>query len=293
MHVTKALQSIPGLQRLVDYGVRHTNLTARQKHSGHKIPLIGGFGTENLIGDREYPVERIIARLLGLRGGAFIDVGANIGQTLLKVKSADPARPYLGFDVQAACIFYLQRLIEANTFENCSVIPVGLGLRDGVFPLLFNWEADVSATIDPNFRATEFYSRSAFGVIRNGDEALLEIGVKDVAVVKADVEGGEADVIEGLAQTISVQRPFIVCEVLPTVHLTDARIVAHRRDGMARLLKFASERSYVIFRIGPDGAVQPVENFDLQEYRQDLCNYLFAPAEQKQHFSAYGEIATL
>ena len=40
----------------------------------------------------------VIRRLFELKSGAFIDVGVNLGQTLLKVAAADPSRAYVGFE---------------------------------------------------------------------------------------------------------------------------------------------------------------------------------------------------
>ncbi len=58
--------------------------------------------------------------------GTFIDVGANIGQTLLKVVTMDPNRDYLGFEVSPFCNHYLDELITINGLSRCLVVPIGL-----------------------------------------------------------------------------------------------------------------------------------------------------------------------
>jgi FkbM family methyltransferase len=49
--------------------------------------------------------------------------------------------------------------------------------------------------------------------IRQGDEAIAEIGVNPVSLMKIDVEGFEPFVLQGLARTLKKDRPIIVMEM--------------------------------------------------------------------------------
>ena len=82
-------------------------------------------------------MSQILEKLLPERKGLFLDVGANIGQTLLKLKSIEPDVLYYGFEVNPACLFYLNELIKANKFTGTSIIPVGLSDRTGLASLHF------------------------------------------------------------------------------------------------------------------------------------------------------------
>ena len=44
--------------------------------------------------------------------GTFLDIGVNLGQTLLHVKTLEPARKYIGFEPNPTCCFYANSLIE-------------------------------------------------------------------------------------------------------------------------------------------------------------------------------------
>ena len=59
-------------------------------------------------------VSLAISAILQKRKGVFIDIGANVGQTLFTVLRADPDRSYLGFEPQIACCHYLQQFIQDN-----------------------------------------------------------------------------------------------------------------------------------------------------------------------------------
>ncbi len=81
--------------------IRPFNFTLRRRVAGRpiKIPLVGrlkvGLSGEKFLLD-------IFELLLPKLEGAFVDVGANLGQTLCKVKLVDAARTYYGFEPNAA-----------------------------------------------------------------------------------------------------------------------------------------------------------------------------------------------
>ena len=86
------------------------------------IPVMGG----NRLAEKETWFTRYLASFMKARGGLFVDVGVNLGQTLLKVKSIEPGRAYTGFEASTECVHYVSELIKANQFTNVTVIPVGL-----------------------------------------------------------------------------------------------------------------------------------------------------------------------
>src|SRR5690348_5369770 len=75
-----------------------------------RVPIQYGAGWEHLR-MREVWLFRGIERLRRDRPGAFVDVGVNVGHTLVKVKAADPGREYIGFEPNPQCLTYVQHLI--------------------------------------------------------------------------------------------------------------------------------------------------------------------------------------
>ncbi len=60
------------------------------------IPIIGGTGYD-LLRSQEQKFIDVFKWILAKKEGCFIDIGANLGQTLLKVRSISSEIPYYGF----------------------------------------------------------------------------------------------------------------------------------------------------------------------------------------------------
>jgi FkbM family methyltransferase len=253
------------------------NRSYREEIAGRQfvIPIINGRKT---YASEEWMVE-VLRGLFALRNGAFVDVGVNLGQTMLKVAAIDPARDYVGFEPNPACVDYAWKLIEANGF-NYRVIPAGISSATGLLELQMfrNEDTDPSASLVPAFRPGVVRSRSVL-VFRLSDLP-PEIIPADVAVVKIDVEGGELFVIEGLMPLIERTRPFLVVELLPARD-------HERRERQERLEGHLERLNYAIFRMRSDqrGQLAGFHRIDEFGLHDDLalCDYVFAPAEEVLH----------
>jgi FkbM family methyltransferase len=235
------------------------------------IPIVNGRKTYVT----EPWMSEVLERLLALKPGAFIDVGVNLGQTLLKVAAIDPHRPYIGFEPNPACVDYAWKLIQKNGL-NFTVVPAGIADTTTLVHLeMFREEdTDPSASIVPAFRSNVVARKRVMVV----DPQSLPEGTipNEVAVVKIDVEGGELIVLRGLLPLLRRTRPFLVVEVLPPS-------AADRVERQAELERHLGELHYRLFRIRRDDrdrleAFDPIETLGIQT---DLlsCDYVFAPAE--------------
>src|SRR5262245_40272959 len=93
---------------------RRLNYTRTVKLNGRsiRIPAINGMECDIT----EPWMLEILDGLLARTKGAFIDVGVNVGQTLVKVKSISIDRSYIGFEPNPACLYYVGELIKQNQF---------------------------------------------------------------------------------------------------------------------------------------------------------------------------------
>lgn len=197
--------------------------------------------------------------------GAFVDVGANIGQTLFKVLSFDKDREYVGFEPQISCCFLVQKFIEENGLENHTILPLGLSNRNQIVKLHFREGAyDSTASTIENFRPPSFYSGYRYICVRKGDEVVAELELNPISTIKIDVEGAELEVLEGLSNTIREQQPFIIFEVLNSYLVLsgeklDEEVIRFRReriDGMERTFRNAG---YEIYQVLPASRLKRVE----------------------------------
>jgi FkbM family methyltransferase len=217
----------------------------------------------------------VIRHLFERKAGAFVDVGVNLGQTLLKVAAIDPAREYVGFEPNPACVDYAWKLIEKNKLPY-TVIPAGISADTTLLNLeMFRADdTDPSASIVPNFRSN-VVSRRPVLVLNPMD--LPEGTMPDeIAVVKVDVEGGELFVIEGLLPVLERRRPFLVVEVLPA---SDADRL-ERQEKIERHLAKLDYRLYRIRRTAEErfDAFVPIDTIGLHKDLES-CDYVFAPRE--------------
>lgn len=105
--------------------------------NGQKIKAIKLYDSRLIVSERW--MGELVNLLLPMRPGAFIDVGANLGQTLCQVMTIDPKRSYVGFEPNPACNLYLQELVRRNSFKDTKIVPVGLHTRTQIMELqLYN-----------------------------------------------------------------------------------------------------------------------------------------------------------
>lgn len=264
--------------------------------AGLKIPVIDGQGLGNLTG-HEPIVERMVARLLDLRAGCFVDVGANFGQTLLKVARHDRRRAYVGFEVQPLCLHYLDQLISINRLDTFKILPIGLSDADRFATMTSEHPGDPRATTVQGFWPPDWQPHARLVPLRVGDAVIEELGLDDVGILKVDVEGAEADVLDGLERTVRRHRPYVLIEILPyTVDPIgrDGPVAAGIRDrrtaAVERLLRQNRNRGYRSFRMMPDAGLLETADYDVP-YHPDNCNYLFVPEERVGEVTGNGESA--
>lgn len=229
------------------------SLTATLEHREARvaIPIEGGRGGEH----RAITEEHLLPALrwaLAVRSGAFVDVGAFTGQTLIKLLLVEPARDYVGFEPQLSAAAYVAKLLEANRARG-SVICAALGDRNGAAELRASGALDDRASVVGGFRPPERYSASHPVAMICGDDALAILG-RGAGVLKIDAEGAELEVLRGLARTIERDRPVIFCELLP-VGPADSPVAGLRRDRLRSVEELLAEASYRIFGIDDRGGL--------------------------------------
>jgi FkbM family methyltransferase len=234
-----------------------------------RVPLTQGVGLHHL-----WPVEawldRLIARLASRRRGIFVDVGVNVGQTLLKLKSVAPEHEYWGFEPNPRCYCYVQQLIDENHLSNCRVYPFALGERPAVVELLLKSKTDPAASILPGFRPDSEYSSRQFVSVFPGDD--LFSSSTAVSIVKIDVEGAELEVLRGLQGTLARTRPAVICEILP-VYERDSERGQFRLGRQQAIEKMMRELRYDLLRIHPDGRLQQIAEIGVHS-DLERTNYL-------------------
>jgi FkbM family methyltransferase len=229
-------------------GVINFSLKKKINRYTFRIPIIRNIGWNNIF-DNEPWMSQLLGKLLSDKKGAFVDVGANIGQTLLKVKSIDKELLYYGFEVNHVCLFYLNELIRINKFKSTSIIPVGLSDKTVLTSLNFfsKYSDDATASILEQIRPNDRIEKKEFVYVTRMDDLLENIGAK-ITVLKIDVEGAEIEVLKGAISTIRMNQPIIIIEILPAYSSENTWRI-ERQDEIEQFIKSID---YKIIRIGKD-----------------------------------------
>lgn len=240
-----------------------------------RIPIIKGLGFDHFFEKEEWLLIALKKWMTEYcENKYFIDVGANIGQTLLKVKSVDPGCRYIGFEPNPNCVYYLLELLNANQLKDATIYPIGLANHSGIMDLQFYSVSatDTSASLVPGFRS------SPTGSLKVPVCDLDEAGISDntvAGIVKIDVEGGELDVMKGLKKFLIRDRPLVICEVLPAYSMKNTSRLARQKE----LGAFLHSMNYLLASIGTQGNLESITKFEVHDDISRV-NYLFYPAEK-------------
>lgn len=238
-----------------------------------RVPVIHNVGRAHL--DDHEPHLSVVFERLYSPGILLIDVGANIGQTLVKFFAvAGPAGRYIGFEPNAKAASYVEELIIRNDLKYAAIVPVGLGLNAHLAALLLHsaGSTDPAASMQGAIRDADFYGSRKTVAVFDGDSALATLGVPEGPIIlKIDVEGGELEVLRGLEDTISRLRPLIILEILPPSYFSPS-VNDHRRRQAEELTRHMADRGYIMRAINEDG--------EFASGASPTGDYLFVPEEK-------------
>lgn len=235
LFIIKVLKRIKFLS-LINFNIRN-----QYNNTQLKIPFIKGMGLENFLLRINW-LDLLIKLFVDENKGAFVDVGVNLGQTLIKIKTKYPKIEYLGFEPNSACVFYTNCLIEINNFVNCTI--QNYALNNNIQNLTFEKSsiADSRASVVSSLRPDFFIYRQ----IILGMPYDILYNSKPISFIKIDVEGAELDVLFGMRNAIEKHQPIITCEVLDSHSSIVFDFTQNRATLLSNLLK---EMNYAIVNL--------------------------------------------
>ena len=243
-----------------------------------RVPIVNGLGSLYLRVPQEPWMPGLIGELHRFRPGSFVDVGANLGQTLTSLLAVDREIAYLGCEPLSAEVDFIRRLIDLNGLAHHRVYPVALGRDPGAARIHIGEQRRAST-----LRVTDWFRAVGESdvLVMRGDDLLRQAGVDDATIIKIDVEGFELHVVDGLRDSLARMRPFIIFEVLP-FDLGDVESA-----DLARALECAlAEAGYAFRHIVRDGRLSLVasilSSYDISGHAEvdfDDANYLAVPIE--------------
>ena len=188
----------------------------------------------------------------------ILDIGANIGFTVLKFAQQAKLGKIVGFEPDpfnySCCIHNLQQ----NKFENAAVLNIGLGSEDTILDLEFRTPGNRSGN-----RIRPFGSNPAVKVqVKNLDIFFPQLSMDHLDLVKIDVEGYEMQVLRGSEGTLRKFRPVLFIEI-------DNDNLMDHGDSAESVIHFIKRRGYQ--SIIHAESLQPLTNgFDFSHCHFDI-----------------------
>ncbi len=144
-------------------------------------------------------------------GDKAMDIGANVGIfSVVMGATVGHIGAVFAFEPVALNAARLEKNLRKNALDNVKVFPIALGAVEG--------QMHLHMATDPAYPSLQevqggFASGSEVLVqVRTLDKVWEELGCPDVALVKIDVEGSEADVLRGASRFLSTCRPMLLVE---------------------------------------------------------------------------------
>jgi FkbM family methyltransferase len=283
------------LRQWADPILRHLTFSLPVQTVGGKmwIPIVEGTGLgvyDQIIRGEEAWKLKIFKSLPEAPGSLFVDVGANLGQTLLQLRMVDAERPYLGFEPNPDCLHYVFELIRRNGFRNVDLVATGLGESTDVLTLYLppKRSTDSTATLLKELRPDRQYD-ARHVLIFNEEHLSGLVAGRAIGFVKVDVEGAELEVFKGIKYLLNQERPPVMCEVLFTDPKGDLEASRVRNAELVSLLQAIG---YQVLQIRKsDDYSQITDLVAVDSFPSDfhspansaLCDYLFLPAEKVEN----------
>lgn len=232
----------------------------------------------------------ILRRLTGIANtGIVVDVGANVGQTMVATYAFDRSARYHGFEPNPEAFVGLQQVAKANGFP-AVLFPWACADRAMPLQLFSAGGTDMAATVKQDIRESTYGQLPGMWIPAYPLDMLeAHMQLDSHFILKIDTEGAEFDVLVGASSIIRKYRPAILCEVL-NAH-SDAEM-ARNDINKVSIENFLKSHGYRIYAnvFGPqdyDGqgtllGLSPIAEMTKRLLYRDAWNandYLFVPNE--------------
>ncbi len=223
----------------------------------------------------ETPLPEYLYGVARCMPGLVIDVGSNTGFYALLAASASSRNTVLAFEPMAEIAERARRNVVRNDLAGrIRVQQVALSDRNGLAEFYVPDDAhglvETSASLRRDFKGEPAAIRPVAS--HRLDRVLLRgrWAARPISLIKIDVEGHEAAVLNGARWTIRLRRPVLFVEVLPNADLP-------------WLNHFVRRRRYVDVKLGPGRLATPC---DAVAHDPAAWNHALVPREKLARFLA-------
>lgn len=206
---------------LLLYPVNHLSFIIMKKNIVHPRALFKTFTVKNSDGlficrdnvDHDIVSESFESNIRSyfkdVRKGVFIDIGANIGKyTVMVGNQLDKNGSVVAIEAHPGNFKILQENIELNNCKNITAVNVACWDKKGTLKL---YSHEDQPLLSSAIKKSESYITVKSESL---DEILEQLEIKEIDMIKLDVEGAEPEVLKGMSNSLKTCRPKIIFEVL-------------------------------------------------------------------------------
>ncbi len=233
-----------------------------QKFIAHRLLGAGNYGKikflkillKHKLGG-EYEITKFLKTVLK-SGDVFLDIGANMGQYLLRLSEVKGRSVQLhAFEPSGTCVKILMRHFAG--YDNVTVIHSAVSDYTGnavlSVPVIKGIPIDTQGTINTKNRETSYSNFQSENVaVTTVDEYVRTNSFERVDFIKTDTEGDDVRVITGAVDTIKKFLPVIITEDILTgepmnfLEETGYKDFIARKDGNIERIKTSGDSGEII-----------------------------------------------
>jgi FkbM family methyltransferase len=264
--------------------LKYLNLKATVNVNGKQlqIPILKGLGAQHMYLHLSDPwMEKLLEKLKPAYHDHFVDIGVNLGQTLIAVLGVFDKIKYVGFEPNSSCINYVKEIIKLNQLKDFDIIPVGISNQTEILKLNFfsDDDNDSSASILADFRPDQKIKNTTYVPVFGNEHLRSFLPGQGKVLVKIDVEGAELEVLQGLSAWVTEIEPVIIVEILPA-YSSDNTYRVKRQEKLQQLI---ASWDYLLFRITKGGSITltQIDEIGIHGSIED-SDYLLCPTKNKE-----------
>ncbi|MEP7265715.1 MAG: FkbM family methyltransferase [Bacteroidota bacterium] len=207
----------------------------------------------------------------------ILDIGANTGIFSVIASLSNPLAEIYAFEPYHTNAERLKKNLALNKISNVKIINCAVGNNNEKIPFTIPAEDRVCDVLSADENFTKQFYKGHVKYINTeveqitADSFIEENKIKQVDLVKIDVESYEIPVFEGMKNTLEKFSPVVICEIF----------VKKERDHFYK--DFLNGLGYYIYLVLPSGIVR-VENL---VSNPDCRNFIFSKKKTSEQYTSF------
>lgn len=196
-----------------------------------------------------------------------MDIGANTGIYALLTKSVNPGAEVFAYEPVNRVFDKLQKNIQKNNFQ-IKAEEIAISDYDGL-ATIYDQATDhiYSVTVNKNLASANTSVVPTEVKVKKLSTIIEESGIKNIDLIKLDVETHEPEVLRGMGKYLTIFRPILLIEIL-----TDEVAV--------QVSEIMKGMGYDYYRVDDNSGLVLIEQLEIHKGNAEGYNFLLCPHDK-------------